>query len=121
MGDAIIINIKTLFSALFNCWFYCLLLLFFFLPLKTLFVINDSSFVEFSSFSCKINEFFLFDFMMFRERPRNQQKINTHSYASLVSFHRCAVFVISFYFLLWGLKKKAISLCILFVLFSLVN
>ena len=115
MGDAIIINIKTLFSALFNCWFYCLLLLFFFLPLKTLFVINDSSFVEFSSFSCKNNEFFLFDLMLLRERPRNQQKFNKHSYASLASFVRCAVFVILFYFLLWERKVKAISLCRYFI------
>ena len=75
-----------------------------FLPLKKLFGINDSSFAEFTSFSCKNNEFFLFYLMLFRKRPRNQQKINTHSYASLVSIHHCAVFVMS-------LRRLFFSVC----------
>ena len=95
--DGAMLLLSTLqhyFSALFNCCFYCLLLLSF-LPLKTLFGINDSSFAEFSLFSCKNNKFFLFYFILLRERPRNQQKFNTHSYASLVS----SVLSLLFYFI----------------------
>ena len=106
--DGAMLLLSTLqhhFSALFNCCFYCLLLLSF-LPLKTLFGINDSCFAEFSSFSCKNNEFFLFYFMLFRERPRNQHKFNTHSYASLVFIPPlcCVCYFILFFVV--GLKEE---------------
>ena len=118
--DGAMLLLSTLqhyFSALFNCCFYCLLLLSF-LPLKTLFGINDSSFAEFSSFSCKNNEFFfLFYFTLFRERPRNQHKFNTQ--LRLACFHSTTVLCLLFFliFCCWN-ERRRLFLCvgILFVL-----
>ena len=115
--DGAMLLLSTLqhyFSALFNCCFYrfCCCLFYRWKHFLASMVLVLRSFLHLVA---QIMSFFFFYFMLLRERPRNQQKFNTHSYASLVSFHHCAVFVISFYFLLWRRKKKAFSLCLHFI------